>query len=221
MWGSSDGFVGVCVSAPKNTEALGSQMSAEQSHCTITSGHLGPINTARRLQLLFFFNLVSSCLFIFVLYLKAFSSSNSISMSVYNFTFYFAVFHRLLHAYYFSNSFLYSSNPWAHTSFFNRLPLLPLLHLKFHLFFPHTQLVANSVPSPPQTVVTFILCCFHLSLSWTLWQNVTSSLSASSSRANLLFKLVFTRFFTWRTYVLQSHTRNYHANYFAWHGEDF
>lgn len=55
MWSSSDGIFGSYFM--KEHGALSRQMSAEQSRCTITSGHLGPINTTP--ALVFFSPLLS------------------------------------------------------------------------------------------------------------------------------------------------------------------
>lgn len=69
QWDYGGALRWICLSVCACVEeywALSSQMSAEQSLCTITSGHLGPINTASELQLCLFF-FVPYCLFIIVL----------------------------------------------------------------------------------------------------------------------------------------------------------
>lgn len=142
----------VCVSPPKNTGALGSQMSAEQSHCTITSGHLGPINTARRLQPVVFFFLwspvVSSSLFSVLRLFLPLPPSQCLYITLL-FTLLFSIA-SCMHTFLAIPSCTAPTPEHIHF-FFNRLPLLPPLHLKFHLFFLHTQLVANSVSCPPSS----------------------------------------------------------------------
>lgn len=157
-------------------------MSAEQSLCTITSGHLGPINTASELQLCLFF-FVPYCLFIIVFSLKSISSSSSL-LSV--LAFFLSHIHTIL-------SLLFSLSACIHSSLYSSLSCpstcisSPVCQLCICTYI-HTQSFPPSWWPPCFLSCFFFLCCFHLSLLLTLVKTSSSPLGTNNSRAYLLFK---------------------------------
>ena len=187
MWSSSDGSVRVCVCVcAKEYWALSSQMSAEQSLCTITSGHLGPINTASKLQLCLFF-FVCYCLFIIVLSLESISSPSSLFVLI--------PFFLVAHSCFFSFPFFLTASCMHNfVCLFPSLssctaPAPEHLHLTvavsahtYTLFFS-PQLVATLLSLP----LPLLLLLLSLVTPFDSCQNITSSLCAGSKNY-LLFK---------------------------------
>lgn len=193
-------------------------MSAEQSLCTITSGHLGPINTASQLRrcLLFF---VPHCLFIIVLSLKSVSSyflplclCGLLSCLTYAhslaFCFFFFFSLSPQHPSACIHSFLYSSpsgcaasRAGTHAFSLTSSPVLPPLHRHIHLqwlfffffSFPAGGHLALSSPHRPRRI-RFVLP--SLVAPFDSCQNITPSLGTDNSTAYLLFKYFFKFFFS-------------------------
>ena len=189
-------------------------MSAEQSLCTITSGHLGPINTASQLGLCLLF-FVPHCLFIIVLSCKSVSSyflplclCGLLSCLTY------------AHSLAFFFLFLLSTPPHAYIHFFIPPPLavqhLELEHMHFpwlpplfhhpcigtyihnNSFFFSLSLTAGghlalSFPHHPRRL-RFVL--LSLVAPFDSCQNITPSLGTDNSTAYLLFKSFFFFFFS-------------------------
>lgn len=159
LWGALEC---VCV---KEYWAFSSQMSAEQSLYTITSGHLGPINTASELQLCLF---VPYCLFIIVLSLRSISSYFFSSCLTYTLPPLSACIY----------SFLYSSLSGRNTCILPSSVLQPVLtplHPHIHIlsfFFPPSlflsQLVATLFFSPSPPLSSPFCAAFTCHSSWLL-----------------------------------------------------
>lgn len=171
----------------KGNWALSSQMSAEQSLCTITSGHLGPINRVRELQLALF-SFVPYCLFILVLSFKSISSTSlSLSVSLLVFSF-LSVSHPPLHECIHFSTALLVLQPQS---------LLHPLHLHIHtycldVFLSQLLAILSSLCSP---LVFFCVCFSHLSLLLTPVKTSPPP-DAKNSTTYLLFKCLFSGVFT-------------------------
>lgn len=112
-------------------------MSAKQLLCTLTSGHVGPINTASQLQLCLFF-FVPYCLFIIVFSFKPISSSSSPSLSLY---------------------FFYLRHSQACFCFSLPLHFSLLLHAYIYFLMPSSLL--SYAPMPEHMHFTFILFSYY------------------------------------------------------------
>lgn len=206
MWSSSDGFVWKCIcvcvcACVKEYWAFSSQMSAEQSLCTITSGHLGPINTVSELQLCLFF-FVPYCLFIIVSLLSLFLPL-PLSLSVLLFPLSHCCFSLSLsfspppaciHVFVYSSLSSCTAPMREHMHFTVFLPLLPppaSVHTYTLSLFSLSQLVA--------TLLSLFLPCLHLLVLLSLVipfdssQNINSSLDHRQQQNPFAIQIVFSQ----------------------------
>lgn len=223
LWGALQMGLFECVSVcVKEYWALGSQMSAEQSLCTITSRHLGPVSTASERapapapSPFLCPSVVSSSLSAFP---RLFLPTSFLLVCVH---FFFYIFSHTVLLFF---PFPLSLALHGHIHFFISPSLAVPEHMHFTVFLTavllHRRIHMQSLFQLVTTLLSLLLFCLlrfvllSLVIPFDSCQNLTSFRGTPTAFAIQIVVGVFLphNIVTWCGHVLHIHSINHHANY--------